>query len=394
MLLALLLACPPPSPGDEKPGDGPAGDGDTGGDTGSGTTHDTGPSCVVEPEPPDEKQAAGDPWAARVLDGTVTWTLTFDETAEAAGFEDCTYTRVYEGVTEIGDRGWLCPDCEVQAVGTAVMTEGYEGCYLQIDDDPVERVEHLGLGEIDGATHFFRSGNENVSLGDMGAIVGEDTFDVAWEDTADLTDGGTLLLAATGTFTLSTSETEVVEDVAGARTEPYACGWPLNSPGGAVEQWTLETGAPFPNARLEDQCGEPVDIWDFRGFYLVVDASAPNCGPCQAMAEAAEPFKAKMAASCIPVEMVTLLAVALDDINHPASVETRLDWADTFGLASPVLGDLGFGYALFPDYVGTESGISFPSIVVVDPAGDVIFGTSGFSSFDEIEAVIRADWEG
>ena len=38
-----------------------------------------------------------------------------------------------------------------------------------------------------------------------------------------------------------------------ARTEPYACGWPLNNPGGPNSGWNVATGAVFPNVRLDDE---------------------------------------------------------------------------------------------------------------------------------------------
>jgi hypothetical protein len=385
MLLVLLAGCPEPAPPEKHAEDDTAAED-------SGTVPVDTASCVEAPLPPDAKQAPGEPVPARVLDGTVTWTLSFDEAAEAAGFVDCDYTRTYTGVTELGDRDWLCPDCELQAAGTAVVVEGYEDCYAQISDTEQERTEHIGVGTVDGASHFFRSGSENVTLADMGAIVEGEPFGVAWESETELDGGGVMLLSAAGSFTTSTSADVLLEDGTGARTEPYACGWPMNNPGGPVEDWSLADGDVFPNARLEDQCGEPVDLWDFRGFYLVVDASSPDCGPCQAMAEAAPAFEAAMADACAPVMLVTLLNESLSGVNAPADLAMRQAWAEEFALESPVLADLGFGYALFPDYVGTESGMSLPSIVVVDPDGRVLYGSSGFSSYDEISSVILADF--
>ena len=46
------------------------------------------------------------------VSGEITWTVTFDETAKAAGATDCTYTRQYQGV-EDRSAPWLCPACEV-----------------------------------------------------------------------------------------------------------------------------------------------------------------------------------------------------------------------------------------------------------------------------------------
>jgi hypothetical protein len=96
------------------------------------------------------------------------------------------------------------------------------------------------------------------------------------------------------------------------------------------------------------------------------------------MAEEAEAFRARMDAACVPVELVTLLVDSLRTVNVPADLDTRVAWADAFGLTSPVLGDEGYGYALFPEALGLESGMSVPSIAVVAPDGTVLYLASGF----------------
>ncbi len=403
MLLFLGFACSTP---DDRSTDGELADtdlADTGGadDTGAPDTADTddtddtedpGPSCAEEPEPPAVRDTGEPPRAAATLTGHITWTLAFDADAEADGFVDCTYMRTYAQL-EVGDQGYLCPDCSLLTTGTAVMTEGYEDCFSQISDAEAERVEHLGLGEVEGAAHFFRSGSENVSLTDMGPIEGDAPFRIAYTNESELETGGTMVLALAGELSLGTSDGETIVDVEGARTEPYTCGWPLNNPGGPNSGWTVANGAVFPNVRLDDQCGDAVDLWDFRGHYLVIDSSSPDCGPCQSMAMGAEAFKARMEAACAPVEMITLLNESLRAINKPAAPEVLQDWADTFGLTSPVLADKGAGYALFPGYLGIESGMSYPAVILVDPDGEVLYGATGFSDWAEFEDILLADWE-
>lgn len=405
MLLLALAACLPDAkdPTDTGVADSDPSDTNAEDDTGAeetdtdgtdidGTdTEDPGPSCAEEPPPPDQKDTGDAPRAAGTLSGTVRWTLDFD--AEALGFVDCTYARDY-AQTEVGDQGYLCAGCSLITTGTAVMTDGYEDCFLQISTAEAERVEHLGLGEVEGEAHLFRSGSENTSLADMGAAVpGDGTLAVAWDDESALDEGGNLILSAVGELTLGTSPDLVVADVTGARTEPYACGWTMNNPGGANSSWALADGERFPNVRLDDQCGDAVDLWDFLGHYLVIDSSAPDCGPCQSMAEGAEAFKARMEAACAPVEMVTLLNESLSAINKPAAPEVLRDWAETFGLTSPVLADKGVGYALFPAYLGIESGMSYPAVILVDPDGNVLYGSTGFSDWSEFEDILLADWE-
>lgn len=386
-LLLALLACSPGGDGTDDTG----ADGDSGDTADTGVDTDTG-SCVVPPGAPDTRDTGDGPILGDSLDGTVTWTLAFDADAEANGFVDCTYARSYVAQAQVTDRGYLCPECELVTFGDAEMTSGYEDCFLQISGSDAIRAEHLGLGEVDGALHFFRSGVENLSLGDMGAIVGTaDAFDVAWEDEGELDGGGTMLLTATGSFTRTPDVVPDLADPEAARAEPYACGWPQNNPGGPNASWDVAIGEPFPNVRLDDQCDEPVDVWDFLGFYLVVDASSPDCGPCQAMAADAEAFKAAMAEQCVPVELITVLNASLGDVLAPADLDMRNEWADTFGLSSPVLADQGFGYAVMAPALQDE-GISLPTVFVVDPDGVVIHGQTGFGTWDDYEALILADW--
>ncbi len=398
LALLALTACSGHLPGSDVSVTLPADSGDTAAndtaatvDSGTDSASDTG-SCVETPAPPATRNPGSGPRSAQRLTGEIRWTLDFDAAAEATGMRDCDYARSYDDVTETTLQGWLCPDCEVLAVGTSVMTRGWADCYAQISDAAAERVESLGLGEVDGVPHFRRSGSANVVLGDMGAVTERDdgAFDVTWTDTSDLDAGGTMTLLAEGTLTLDTHPTATVPDPEGVITEPYACGWPQNSPGGPNAAWAVTDGEVFPNLRLEDQCGESFDTWDLRGYYTIVDASAPDCGPCQLMASTAEDFRAEMEAACLPVQMVTLLVAGLGNINNPAPLDVRQAWVEEFGLTSPVLGDLGAGYALLPRYLGRDSGMSFPSVAVLAPDGTVLGGQAGFGDWENIRGLITA----
>lgn len=389
----LLLACvtapgTDASPADTAPADtAPA-------ETDSATTP---PECPPGPHAPADPVPGAAPRPAEVWSGALTWTIDFDLLAEAEGYHDCSYTRTYTELVETTEQAWLCPDCDVLVKGLGAITAGYEDCYLQISENPAERVEELGLGAVDGVSTFFRAGNENVRTTALGppVVISEDHLEVAWEDPGTLEGLRTLTLRAEGRLDRRVDPEILVEDPQTPRAEPYTCGWPRYNPGGPNTDWTLVDGAVFPNARLADQCGEGVSLWDFRGRYVVIDASSPDCGPCQAMAEASTAWEAAMAADCLDVASVTLLNAALSGVNLPADRATREAWAETFGLHGPVLGDLGLGYALFPAYQGRSSGMSLPSWVVLDPEGRLLGGGSGFSAeaggFDEIEALIRAD---
>jgi thiol-disulfide isomerase/thioredoxin len=407
-MILYLLACTP------EPGKSSSIKDDSGSETGVSesealdseppTDSDSIPPDCEEPAAPESRVEGNAPVLAREISGSVTWSLDFDSALEALGYQDCQYTRVYTGTERI-DQQYLCPDCTFLAPAEADMVEGYSDCYLQIDDAEQLRTEMLGLGPASdgsGELAFYRRSGENLAPGELGpaTLEGEQLL-VSWSDEVVLETGESYLLEASGELSL-VEGTELLKDPEDPRTEPYACGWALNDPGGDVA-YLVEDGAVFPTARFEDQCGERPALRDFRGYYLVVDVSATNCGPCQQMAERAEAFKHKLKADCIPVEMVTLLAESLSTINIPASLETRQDWAATYGLNSPILGDEGFGYALLPEYMGYDGGMSYPTTVVLDPEGKLLGGFGGFgvmvdqsgqeigSTFDDIEALIRSD---
>ena len=166
--LACLVAC-----GDKDDGVGGvdhSGDegGDDGGDTGQdgSDTGDDGGDDVTNPGY--EACASGEEGdvessAATVLSAEVTWTLEFDEDAEANDFVDCSYTRVYEGV-QVRDLDYTCPDCDFIVSGDATMTEGFD-CYSQISSSAAEtRTENWGVG---GDDTLYRTGRDQFPLGEL-----------------------------------------------------------------------------------------------------------------------------------------------------------------------------------------------------------------------------------
>lgn len=358
------------------------------------------PVCTPWTDTPVDKPPATDPHAARTLSGSITTTLDFDAKAEGLGYHDCSYTRDYAQLVEVGDQGWLCPDCDWLVKGQAEMVSGYDDCFVQISDADAMRVEELGVVPVDGALHLFRSGIENVPLADTGAIlsVADSTsglpFAIAWSDDGDLDGGGHLALAATGSLTAGTLADTLVDDPAGARTEPYACGWPLQSPGGPVTDWYPTTGGTYPNPRLTDACGEDVALWDFRGRYVVLDAASPDCGPCNLMADAAAGFEAAMAEECISVTTITLLNASLSAVNMPADLDTLAAWNAEHGSTSPVLADEGFGYDVIAPYVNEatgQTGMSLPSAVIIAPDGRLVGAEHGYT--DEDDGTGRKGWD-
>ena len=380
--LTAMFACNPTEPGGQP-------DPDSTEDSEQDTEE-----CVWTEAVAGEKDAGSGPRASRAITGSVEWIVDFDAAAEAVGYYDCSYSRDYNAMVEHTDLAYLCPDCTLLTQGLAEMSADDDACYTQISTTDGTRVEHLGLVESDdGTVTLYRGGRENLTLAEAGDWADGATV---WTDSSTLDDGAAFDLSAAAALQVSASDA-MVDDPAGARTEPYACGWPLFSPGGVPQSYTAAVGDTLPNARLTDQCGEGVDLWDFRGRFVVIDASSPNCGPCQEMASKAEDFKAEMEDLCIDVELVTLLNASLSEVNLPADPALVAEWVSAFGLTSPVLADRGFAYAVLAPATHPDGGISMPTIAVLDPDGKVIYLDTGFGEtsgyFDTIRDAIVAENE-
>jgi hypothetical protein len=234
------------------------------------------------------------------------------------------------------------------------------------------------------------------SLATLSELSGDgEEVPVGWSSVSALTDGGEMALSAEGVVAWAADPTTVLEDPFGPRAAPYACGWECNDPGDLTGVYPLALGAVVPDFRLADQCDEPVSLWDFYGSYVVLDAAQSDCGPCRAMAEESEAFKAEMRTQGIPVRLVSLLGNGLADVTSTPSEATQDAWVSTFELSEPVLRDAGWSYALFPDFIEetTGEGMGYPAWVVVAPDMTVLQGNVGFSSWEAVGDIIRADWE-
>ncbi len=372
--------------------DDSSGGGDSGGagDGGAADSGDTG-----ELPPLQQACATGEDGETTQVEGIrlsaeVTWSLSFDEEAAAAGYADCAYSRTFEG-EQVLDSDFLCPECDLIVRGTAVMTEGadcYEAVFGSVEE---ERVEWWGVG-ADGT--LYRTGRDQGRLGDLTVLEtlsGDGTsVPVGWDSTYDLDSGGTMTLAATGTLAWWTDPDLLLDDPWAPRAEPYACGWECEDPGDLELDYTLAVGDVVPNVRLRDACGEQVDLWDFYGSWLVLDSSQSDCGPCRSMAEAEPEFVNRMRAQGIPVRVITLMGNGISDSWSTPSEELVAEWIDTYGLTDPVLADRGYATALFPDFIEATTGESygFPVWLIVDPEMRLVMGNVGYSSWDAMEAVI------
>jgi Peroxiredoxin len=394
LLPVALLACNSSGSAGDSAGSGSGSGTDSGGTSGTGG-HDSGQYSDLFATCTSGESGTTQQYPAVVLDAQVTWTLTFDSTAKANGFSDCSYTRTYEG-TQFLDMPYLCPDCDVTVRGTATMTEGAD-CYKQITSstDVSARTELWGYSS-DGT--LYRSGLDQYPLGDLATFTMPadegDPVDISWTSDGDLTSGGSMHLAANGTMSWVTDPNTLIDDPWGPRAAPYTCGWECSDPGTLdLDYSDVAVGRTMPDFRLDDQCGEPVDLWDFYGDYIVLDVSQPDCGPCQAMAQDSVAALDQMRADGIPVRTITLLGAGLAQSNESASDATVQQWIDAFGITDPVLKDKGYGLSIMASLAENETGESFgyPTWVVLDPQMKVLAVNIGYGDWDSISQIIRDD---
>lgn len=330
---------------------------------------------------PDEEDTTEETAKTRLtLVGDITWTVTFDETAKAAGAVDCSYTRRYTGV-ENSSRPWQCPTCDGRFEASVEMVEGLDDCYAQVTVNDPAPVEWVGYG----GGPWFRGGG--ALMGEQGtADVEGDTVTVAnTVEDIEARAGGFLRFDVTGSLTIGEESGDPEHGFIAA--ESYSCGWPKADPPAYEGDYILELGATVPDGVFMDACEENVRLHDFAGAYMVVDMSASDCPPCRQKAALEEQFVEEMSAAGIEVHVVTLLAPSLDDPLGETTKAHLDNWILTFALEAPVLGDRGWGLAEFSPAIGDDTG--FPSWAIVAPDLSVLdFGT-GFGGWSPLRTTIE-----
>lgn len=365
--ISLIAAC---SGGGDTPGSSSTASSSSSSSSGAGGGGGTG--GATNPPAPTRKKITGD----------VTWQVTFDDAAKAAGATDCSYTRHYEGY-EDRSAPWLCPTCAAAFRADVTMTAGATDCYPQLSSSAPAKVEWIGY---DGAGAYQRSAGGPLSEQGTAAPSAQG-FDVANTVAAqDAPAGGTLGFAVTGSFTVAGEEGDVMNGF--VPPAAYACGWPKADPPPYTGDYVLQKGAIMPDGLFKDACDETVRLHDFAGSYLVVEMSARNCGPCQQMASEEEAFVADLAAQGVDVKVITLLCPALEDVVGNTTTAMLKTWISSFKLTSPVLADRGYGLSLFEPAIGADT-LGYPSWMVVAPDLTVLDFNTG-TALPEIKAEIVA----
>jgi thiol-disulfide isomerase/thioredoxin len=326
-------------------------------------------------------QGGADPGPMRkTIEGDITWQVTFDATAASMGKTDCSYTRHYVG-TEDASRPWVCPACEVVFRADVEMTAGKTDCYAQISDGEPLAEEWIGYG---GGVWYRGYG----PMSDQGTMTLDGAAITTTNSVPDqpLMSGGAITLDVVGALTLGAEPGDAMNGFVPPAT--YACGWPKADPPPYTGDYTIAVGQQLPDGVFKDTCDEAVRLHDLKGKFLIVDMSARDCPPCQAMADAEPAFMEELAMQGIEVEVVTLLAPSLANPLGDTTTGMLTQWSNNYGIASPVLADRSWGIAMFAPLFGDQ--VAYPSWVVADENLQVIEVGSGFDNFDAARAAILA----
>ncbi len=336
-------------------------------------------SCAA-PVPPDLE-------TLRTIEGSITWDVDFDSTAEAAGFVDCSYQRVDGGGAEDRSSPWRCRDCDVQFQVMTSLDEGLD-CYHQIASDAPEFLEWLGTGP-DG---FYRTGSPNAPLAALGvAQPSTNGFDVAYVVDLELEDGG-FTFDIRGAFTESTAQGDPLHGL--TPPETYACGWPKADPPPYSGDYVLSLDTTIPDGAFVDSCGDALRLHDLAGQWWILDVSAADCGPCQEMARSEGELHDLLAGTdAHDTLVVTLLSASLasSDTASPALLD---QWRSELDVDGPVLTDRGYGMAVVAEAIAALGGdFGYPALVLVDPELQVRSLGVGFgpSTWEELAAAIQQD---
>jgi peroxiredoxin len=340
--------------------------------TGDTTTTGGGEGGDDTPEPLMRKTIAGD----------VTWQVTFDDAAKAAGATDCTYTRHYEGV-EDASIPWLCPACEVLFRADVAMTAGQDDCFTQISDLDPSPTEWIGYG----GGSWWRSVEGPTTQQGTAEVTGDAVATTNLVEALELPAGGTFKFDVSGALTTAEKEGDPMQGWVAAET--YACGWPKSDAPPYEGDYVLAKGEIMPDGLFKDACGDTVRLHDLRGTYLVVDMSARDCPPCQQMAGDEEAWVEEMAGMGIDVRVVTLLAPSLDDVFGDTTQAQLNTWITKYDITSPVLADRSWGFSMFFPAIGEATG--YPSWAVVDPDLRVLELDSGYGGMELYTDIIVAD---
>jgi hypothetical protein len=181
----------------------------------------------------------------------------------------------------------------------------------------------------------------------------------------------------------------------------YDCGWPSAARPPFSGSYQPQLGDPLPDAVLDDQCGQPLRLFDLAGNYLVLHMNQSDmpdyapCAPCQVAAAGQAQFEADMTALGIPTFVVSLLVPTNDDSELSPPQDRLQRWMMQEKVSGPVLADRGFGPTVVGPVAagGDATAVSYPSLVLVGRDGTILWGSVGYDPmmWSDLETRIVAD---
>jgi hypothetical protein len=296
-----------------------------------------------------------------------TASVTLADTLTLADGSTCAFSATLDGV-EDDSTPWLCPSCLVSYVAPLSFNIG------------ADCLAPLFPGGAPPTLLFGWSGDGRFlyGFGDSAAI-------------------------STSTATVQSNLGSVVGDRLHGQVPPpsYDCGWPSAAPPAFNGSYQPQLGDPLPDAVLDDQCGQPLRLFDLAGNYLVLHMNQSDmpdyapCAPCQMAAAGQAQFEADMAALGLPTFVVSLLVPTNDDSELSPPQDRLQGWMMTHQVSGPVLADRGFGPTVVGPVAagGDATAVSYPSLVLVGKDGTILSGSVGYDPmmWSDLESRIQAD---
>jgi thiol-disulfide isomerase/thioredoxin len=150
-----------------------------------------------------------------------------------------------------------------------------------------------------------------------------------------------------------------------------------------------DVGERFPDARLVDQHGDTVSMWQFTDCVTIVDLSTSWCGPCQQLAPRVDDLYAEYAAK--GVMYVTLISQGMNTTT--ANLSDVQAWSSNYGVIdTPVLADPSDPSKGLQSH-SEQITKGFPRIVSLDRDMRIANDNVGTADVDSTEVRIRAEIE-
>ena len=132
--------------------------------------------------------------------------------------------------------------------------------------------------------------------------------------------------------------------------------WPSATPPADLEGEGWEEGQIAPDARMMDQNGQEVSLWQFYGSVIIIDVSTMWCAPCQKLADEICSVQNDYGAQ----GFAYLTVLPQNTVGEIPSQDDLMEWTTDHGVCAPVLADdVGLGDVLVPDG-------AFPSLTVIN----------------------------